>query len=261
MMKLRFIERGECGSTNDEAWAEWANLAPAGREGVAIAVLAQAQTRGRGRQGRTWEGGTPGANLILSLATLPPPRNLTWLPLAAGVAAVEAVRAVCAGIAKPGTLENLRLKWPNDVLLDAPQGSAKLGGILCETRFGGDRATGAVIGIGLNLAESPRLEDGTPTASLSIAPFPAELRLKLARAFCETTLSWIKKLADGRTAGLRETWKRMAKLDRHPEFDTHDDAGNSVTLRMVDLDGAGRLIAEARDTNSLTPKLVTLDQP
>lgn len=261
MTPLKFIELDECASTNDEAWAEWTKLAPGGREYAAIAVLGRTQTRGRGRQGRKWEGGAPGVNLLLSLATLPPPRNLTWLPLAAGVAAIEAIQSVCVGIARPSSLENLRLKWPNDVLLDGPQGGAKLGGILCETRFSGGKATGAVIGIGLNLAESPELEDGRPAAALSVTPVSSELRLELARAFCEKTLSWIEKLSRGQIFELRQTWKRMAKLDRYPELRTHDDAGNAVTLRIVDLDGEGKLVAEAPSADSFAPKLVTLDQP
>ncbi len=261
MTTLKFIVLDECASTNDEALAKLSKLAPDSRKSTAIAVLARTQTRGRGRQGRKWEGGTPGANLLFSLATLPPSRNLTWLPLAAGVAAIEAIQTVCAGTASPGSLENLRLKWPNDVLLDRPQGSAKLGGILCETRFSGNKATAAVIGIGLNLAESPQLEDGTMTASLSITPFSAELRSEVARAFCEKALLWIEELSRGQTTELREAWKRMAKLDRYPELHTHDDTGNAVTLRIVDLDAAGRLIAEAGSADAFSPKLVTLDQP
>lgn len=107
---------------------------PAERLGVCIA---QAQTAGRGRQGRTWQT-PPGSGLCLSVATslaaVPPP----GITLAAGVVIRHAVAATGASI---------QLKWPNDLVV----GGGKLGGLLAETRAeeGGVRL---VIGLGLNLA-------------------------------------------------------------------------------------------------------------
>jgi len=92
-------------------------------------VIADHQTAGRGRLDRRWES-PPGTALLASFVLPPNP----LLSLAAGVAAAEA----CGG--------NVRLKWPNDLLLEG----AKLGGILVEAT-----PHKAICGIGINLAWAP----------------------------------------------------------------------------------------------------------
>lgn len=115
------------------------------------ALLAEHQSGGRGRHGRSWH--SPfGTNLYLSLAwTFPQwPAALTALPLATGVATAEA-------LAELG-LPDLRLKWPNDLWCDAAprapraRGHGKLGGILIEQRGESGGACRVVIGLGLNVA-------------------------------------------------------------------------------------------------------------
>ena len=103
-------------------------------------LVAEEQTAGRGRMGRSWVS-QPGAALMFSFLLRPaavPPGRRGWLPLLTGVAAVAAVRGVC-GL-------DATLKWPNDVLIDG----RKLAGILAEQS--GDFV---VIGIGLNVATTP----------------------------------------------------------------------------------------------------------
>lgn len=92
-------------------------------------VVADHQTAGRGRLGRHWVA-PPGSALLASFVL----RARALAPLAAGVAAAEA----CG--------PNVRLKWPNDLLL----GDGKLGGILVERR--GDRC---IVGTGINLHWAP----------------------------------------------------------------------------------------------------------
>lgn len=104
------------------------------------ALLAEFQSAGRGRRGRTWV--SPfGANLYCSLAwswaAWPP--QLGALPLAVGLACARALRTV--------GLDDLRLKWPNDLVVDG----RKLGGILLEHRGEGGGACRVVAGIGINL--------------------------------------------------------------------------------------------------------------
>ena len=96
---------------------------------IGSVVVADHQTAGRGRLDRRWEA-APGAALLVSFVL---PRN-PLLSLAAGVAAAEA----CG--------PDVRLKWPNDLLLDG----RKLGGILVEMTT--DRA---ICGIGVNLTSAP----------------------------------------------------------------------------------------------------------
>ncbi|HEX2048230.1 MAG TPA: biotin--[acetyl-CoA-carboxylase] ligase [Acidimicrobiales bacterium] len=100
-----------------------------------VVVVADHQTAGRGRGGRTWES-PPGASLLVSVVLRPAPALVT---LAAGVAAAEACEAV--------TGTPVRLKWPNDLLA---VDSRKLGGILSELVDGA-----AVVGLGVNLAWAP----------------------------------------------------------------------------------------------------------
>jgi BirA family biotin operon repressor/biotin-[acetyl-CoA-carboxylase] ligase len=92
-------------------------------------VIADHQTAGRGRLDHRWDA-PPGTALLASFVLAPNP----LLSLAAGVAAAEA----CG--------QNVRLKWPNDLLL----GSRKVGGILVEAT-----PTKAMCGIGINLTWAP----------------------------------------------------------------------------------------------------------
>jgi BirA family biotin operon repressor/biotin-[acetyl-CoA-carboxylase] ligase len=96
---------------------------------IGSVVVADHQTAGRGRLSHRWEA-PPGTSLLVSFVLAPHP----LLSLAAGVAAAEA----CG--------KDVRLKWPNDLLL----GGRKVGGILVESS-----ASKAVCGIGINLTWAP----------------------------------------------------------------------------------------------------------
>lgn len=127
------------GSTNADL------LAGGGAEGQVL--VAESQTAGRGRMGRSWVS-APGASLTFSVLLRPvsvPAARRGWLPLLTGIAVAAAVRDVSAVAAA--------LKWPNDVLA----GSRKLAGILAEQS--GDAV---VVGMGVNVA--------TPAGAL---PVPA----------------------------------------------------------------------------------------
>jgi BirA family transcriptional regulator, biotin operon repressor / biotin---[acetyl-CoA-carboxylase] ligase len=111
-------------------------------------LVAENQTRGRGRMGRVWSS-SPGASLTFSLALPLSPVDWSGLSLAVGVALADALEPPRDG-QQPA---RLRLKWPNDLWLsDAsqPRGGRKLGGILIETVPVGGRRM-CVIGVGLNV--------------------------------------------------------------------------------------------------------------
>ena len=101
-------------------------------------ILAERQTAGRGRGGRAWTS-EDGAGIWMTL--LARPRDdaaLEVLSLRVGLAAARALEAFTSG--------ELRVKWPNDLMLD----DGKLGGILIESRWRDERADWIVIGIGIN---------------------------------------------------------------------------------------------------------------
>ncbi len=112
-------------------------------------VVAEHQTAGRGRMGRSWKS-APGASLTFTLALPLAPPNWSGLSLAVGVAIAEALDPQpdppeAAGT-EPAAPPQVRLKWPNDLWFD----ERKLAGILVETlQVGAQRM--AVIGVGLNV--------------------------------------------------------------------------------------------------------------
>lgn len=145
----------ETGSTNADLLA----AATAGRDIAGTVLLAEAQTSGRGRNGRSWAT-VPHAQVTLSVgvdASAVPSDAWGWLPLATGIAVVDAVGAV--GSVRAG------VKWPNDVLggLDSTQPPLKLAGILAEVAA---RQPVIVVGIGLNVSLRDD-EAGEPIASMA----------------------------------------------------------------------------------------------
>ena len=112
-------------------------------------LIAEEQTRGRGRMGRSWLS-TASASLTFSLALSFDPPDWSGLSLAIGVALADALdpRPNQSG-------PHLALKWPNDLMwVDDSGAGRKLGGILVETVPVGQRRM-AVIGVGLNIAPQP----------------------------------------------------------------------------------------------------------
>ena len=138
------------GSTNDRA----RELLEEGR-GEGVAVVAELQSAGRGRRGRSWSS-PAGLNLTVSVGVRP----RVAAGAAAGLvpAAALAARAACRGEAE------VELKWPNDLV--APDGR-KVGGLLVEVASEGDRLRHAVLGFGINVnwAQDELPPDLRPTAT------------------------------------------------------------------------------------------------
>lgn len=104
----------------------------------ATTVLAEEQTAGRGRDGRTWH--SPPGGVWLGMLLRPERIQPGAVSIRAGLAVADAVDAL---LGQPAA----RLKWPNDVLLD----DRKLGGILCEGRWQGERHQWLAVGVGVNV--------------------------------------------------------------------------------------------------------------
>jgi len=126
---------GTLGSTLDRAHELAAQGASAG-----TIVLAEAQTAGRGRLGRSWSS-PPGKGIWLAVILRPaaPPAGGA-LAVRVGLACLDALNALHSGLAP-------RLKWPNDVMvLDR-----KAGGVLCEARWASGSLAWVAVGVGINV--------------------------------------------------------------------------------------------------------------
>jgi BirA family transcriptional regulator, biotin operon repressor / biotin---[acetyl-CoA-carboxylase] ligase len=124
-----------------------------------VAMVADVQTAGRGQRGRQWHAAV-GDALLCSVAWQFPRRTpLDGLSLAVGVMVAQALDL---GVDAPAR-ERLRLKWPNDLLLDE---TYKLGGILIETVASARDTRTAVIGIGVNLRAPDMSCISEPTTAL-----------------------------------------------------------------------------------------------
>ena len=160
----RILFYQELDSTMDQA----SRLAEEGAEEGAV-VVAEVQTAGRGRFGRTWV--SPAGNLWLSILLRPSLYALRYLSIMAGVASA---RAVMETTALPVTL-----KWPNDLRVNG----RKAGGVLVENSLAGSSVLHAVIGIGINVALDADAHGAATSAATSLnaehgAPVPRELLLQ-----------------------------------------------------------------------------------
>lgn len=185
------LRLGSIDSTNAEAMRR-------ARDGMALPawIIADEQTAGRGRSGRSWS--SVMGNLYASHACrlTAPPQATAQLSLVAGVAVIDAIRDAVAPIHLPA----LRLKWPNDVLL----GEAKLCGVLVEaTSVGADRI--AVIGIGVNVAGAPAGLGRAVTHLCAHAPLVT--RDVLLERLVASLAAWLDTWSDGAGFGrVREAW-------------------------------------------------------
>lgn len=162
------------------------------------AVVAAAQTAGRGRLGRVWQS-EPGENLLMSVVLRPPGPVREAPLLTLGAAAGLAVTF------------GLRVKWPNDLV--AGDGR-KVGGLLAELETQGDRIAWVIVGLGLNVNQR-RFPEGLSAASLAllgdegldVADWRAGDRLDVA-AVADSALRAI--LAWSAHPDRLHTWRRQA---------------------------------------------------
>lgn len=128
------------GSTNDD-------LLEAGKQGAphGTGLAARAQTAGRGRRGHKWD--STAGNLLLSIVLRPcvNPAKFSGLAAVSGLAVLEALE-------KQGLANEIRLKWPNDLVARG----RKLGGILVEAARDNEGKPFAVCGIGVNVNYTPQ---------------------------------------------------------------------------------------------------------
>ncbi len=190
------------GSTNDTALDYVRRGLPHGS-----VVMADEQTAGRGRRGRAWIS-PPGVGLYLTALlrgteASSPAAHL--LPLAASVAAAEALRDPAAGEAVP-----VVIRWPNDLYV----GERKLAGILCEATFSGARLEHAVVGVGINVNHEIRHfgeELAERATSLRLVTGRPQERVELAARLVERLEHWWDRSLASDTSGVLARWRELAE--------------------------------------------------
>ncbi|HEX7545024.1 MAG TPA: biotin--[acetyl-CoA-carboxylase] ligase [Candidatus Limnocylindrales bacterium] len=242
---IAFLSRherfGSVGSTNDIV-RDWLS---AGIPEVCLAV-ADEQTAGRGRAGRAWVA-PEGAALLLSLGFRPrylAPDRLWRLAGVVALAMADAAEAV-AGLPDG----KLRLKWPNDIVVELPGGVRKVAGVLGETEGVGTAEPVAIVGLGTN-ADWP--SDQFPEA---LAGSMSSLReasggrpidtTELLEAFLLRLEPRLLALRDGLfdVAGWHD---RQVTTGRMIELELPD--GSTERVRAVGVDGVtGALLVEDAD--------------
>ena len=224
------------GSTNADAADQVREGAPEG-----FTVVADEQTRGRGRLGRQWES-PAGAGLAMSVVVRPVvvERRWGWLPLLAGVAVTDALRE--AGV-------DASLTWPNDVMVDGPAhdgspGPRKLGGVLIE-RVG----DALVVGIGVNV-DLERHELPVPRATSTRLEGADVRREDLAVSILDRLrghyLRWQLADGDARRSGLVDLYtERCLTLGRRVRATLPGDVVLEGQGEGIDPDGL--LVVRAAD--------------
>ncbi|MCV7178504.1 biotin--[acetyl-CoA-carboxylase] ligase [Mycolicibacterium sphagni] len=213
------------GSTNADLLARHA----AGEDIRGAVLLAEHQSAGRGRHGRSWSA-PPRSQIALSIgvgADGVDPEGWGWLPLLTGVALVDAVRA--------GTGIEAGLKWPNDVLV----GTGKLAGILAEVA-----APDPVIVVGLGLNVTLTAEEAPDPRATSLQMLGAEMldRDALVTAILRELTTRIAEwqAARGPDQRLTEDYRqRSLTLGSHVRALL--PGGSEITGTAVDIDVLGRL--------------------
>jgi len=220
---MRHIRLEQCGSTNDEA----SGLFDQGETGPFL-ISTRDQVAGRGRDGRKW---SHDPRNFAGSFLLPATDQMRSAPGALSLLAGLAVRdALIAASVDPAAL---RLKWPNDVLLN----HQKVGGILAELVSDRERF-GLIIGIGVNLTKPPN-EARFPARAVfdaASAPSPQHFGDNLG----EQLERWLNRLTEQGTAWVLDAWRATAW--RSGEKLTVRSGEHAVSGLFRDIDDQGRLI-------------------
>lgn len=214
-------------STNDRARERL-------REGarVPFVVVAEEQTRGRGRTGDRWSS-PPGAGLWVSLGVPPAePYVDRLLPLRVGLGLVRTLERSVSG--------QLLLKWPNDLYL-APPGGGKVGGVLCEVANGPDgRPAGVAVGVGINVTA---VGPDAPEHAAALAPGGELTRDRLLPLVVEAVLAARAVSFPELTRHEQESWRARDLLNARSVVWIRP-AGPPIPGRARGIDPRGRLVLD-----------------
>ena len=216
------------GSTNDIA----ARLADLGAEEGTV-VVAEAQTAGRGRHGRTWFS-PPGSGLYVSIV-LRPPTASPLITLASGVAIAEGIRVA--------TALPVELKWPNDIIFER----RKLGGILTESTAQPGAPPQVVVGFGVNIQATAYPSE----LAVRVTSIEAETGRAVDRALvlAEILAAFSTRYSDLQAAkfdAILSAWRGLSPTFMAAPVEW-DSAAGLVRGRVLDIDREGALLVQVAD--------------
>ncbi len=213
-------------------------------------VLAEHQSSGRGRLGRQWHA-PAGSSLLFSLLFRPdwPTEHTQWLMMIASVTAIETIKLV--------TGLDLRIKWPNDIVIGDQPPWRKCGGILMEGDFQGSALRSVVIGVGINvnIPTSQLAESAFPATSLQVETGQTVPRLPLLVTYLQIMEQKYEAISAGHSPMLewRSTLVNIGQTVR-AEI---EGVGAPIEGIAVDTDVMGRLLV--RDSSGKIHKITAAD--
>ena len=231
---IHFFE--SVGSTNNIAY----ELAEKGEEEGTI-VIANEQTKGKGRLGRKWISPSEGG-IYLSCIFRPDisPNEVSKITLVAAVSAAKAIR-------KFTSLEAF-IKWPNDILIS----DKKTGGILTELKAEIDRVNFVVLGMGINVNTSKNiLPEGATSVKLESKAKNDFSRVDLVKLLIKELEEEYIKFKNGKFSSIREELKSLScTLGREVSVSTSLEG--KIKGKAIDINEAGALIVKLENGSRKT---------
>jgi BirA family transcriptional regulator, biotin operon repressor / biotin---[acetyl-CoA-carboxylase] ligase len=228
------------GSTNDVV-RDWL----AGGTPEVCVAIADEQSAGRGREGRSWVAPN-GAALLLSLGFRPSwlkPDRVWRLAAVVSMAMADAAETVCRL-----STATIRLKWPNDLVVEDRDGIRKLAGVLGESDGIGTDDPRAVIGIGVNgdwpRSAFPAAFEDSMTSLHEVGARPVDHEA-LLDAFLERLQAQVAELREGRFDG--QGWSdRQVTTDRDVDLIGADGSRAMVRATSVDPESGALVVGDRR---------------
>ena len=233
-MNFNVLRYESVGSTNQKA----AELLARGDIGNGTAITASFQSGGKGQRGNTWSS-EQGANLLVSYIIEPEHLKAGNQFLLSAVAALAVQRTIYSAIIPFGSEHSVKIKWPNDVLVE----NKKVSGVLIENSIQAGQVSSSIIGIGINVnqASFQNLPHASSLLALTMSEFEIddildELSQNLAAFFrlIDKDPNLLLELFKDHLFGLH-TWLNL-KVD-----------GTESEYRVLGIEEDGRLKIEDRN--------------